>query len=87
MPEDPLDLIRKIEHDLFDLAARVNLDNAGVHNDIKNLYSEVGRLKDSVAKTITEERFKPVERIVLGGAAMILVAVFTAIIAIVIRSS
>jgi hypothetical protein len=87
LPEDALELIRKIERDLLDLAARVNLEDERIHYDIKNLHDEVGRLKESVGGMITEDRFKPVEKIVLGGAALVLISVFTAILAIVIRSS
>jgi len=42
---------------------------------------EIGQLRELIAKCVTSERFRPVELIALGLAALVLVPVVTAVVA------
>jgi hypothetical protein len=93
-------IVHELEIGLINLRSHVDLQNQKVQADINTLVTALDELKEkqrvlsedfrgkseeNVATFVTNERYKPVEKIVLGGAGLVLVAVLTAIVALVLR--
>jgi hypothetical protein len=93
-------IVRELEIGLLNLRSHVDLQNQKVQADINSLVSALDELKqkqqalsvevkdqaeENSQVFVSNERYKPVEKIVLGGAGLVLVAVLTAIVALVLR--
>lgn len=100
MAEDVGQIIHNLELGLVNLRSHVDLENAKIRGDIITMTNAVNELKSSQAglsaalkdqadedkgNYVTNERYKTVERIVLGGAGFVLIAVLTAIVALVVK--
>jgi len=80
------EVVRDLERRVGELSAHVDLSNEKVRSDIRAISSDVERLKEASPTFVTHDRYRPVERLVLGGAGLILIAVVTALVSIVVRS-
>lgn len=87
MAESRDDVIRDLEDKLRDLSSRLDLSDERIRSDIREIRADVERLKTTEPNLVTIDRFRPVERLVLGGAGLLLIAVVTALASIVIRGS
>jgi len=61
--------------------------NQQIHvSDFEAVHVELNALKEASEKHITMDRYRPVERLVFGAVALILIGVVTSLIALVVRS-
>lgn len=100
MPGDLETIVHELEIGLLSLRSHVDLENSRIQHDISTMGTALEALKkkqeeltvaqkeqdeDFTDRFVSNERYKPVERLVLGGAGLILIAVVTAIVALVVR--
>lgn len=93
-------IVHELEIGLINLRSHVDLQNQKVQADINTLVTALNELKEkqqalsdgikdqneeNVQVFVSNERYKPVEKIVLGGAGLVLIAVLTAVVALVLR--
>ncbi len=77
--------IARIEASIAALKAETTLADTQIRSDIDAIEKDVVLLKEADKQFVSIERFKPVEKLVLGFAGLVLVAVVMAIVALVIR--
>lgn len=73
--------IDRIDRKLADLENA----HAEVRSDVRSIREDVARLKDAEVDYITRIEFAPVRQITFGAVAVVLLAVMTALVALVIR--
>jgi D-ribose pyranose/furanose isomerase RbsD len=93
-------IVRELEIGLINLRSHVDLQNQKVQADINTMVAALDELKqrqkalseefkdqteENAQVFVSNERYKPVEKIVLGGAGLVLIAVLTAVVALVLR--
>jgi transcriptional regulator of heat shock response len=93
-------IVHELEIGLINLRSHVDLQNQKVQADINTLVGALDELKEkqrvlseefreksdeNIQVFVSNERYKPVEKIVLGGAGLVLIAVLTAVVALVLR--
>jgi hypothetical protein len=77
--------IARIEASIAALRAETTLADTKIRSDVDSIAKDVELLKAADGKFVTQERFQPVEKLVLGFAGLVLVAVVMAVIALVVR--
>jgi transcriptional regulator of heat shock response len=93
-------IVHELEIGLINLRSHVDLQNQKVQADINTLVTALNELKEkqqalsdgvkdqneeNIQVFVSNERYRPVEKIVLGGAGLVLIAVLTAVVALVLR--
>lgn len=79
-------LIRVVERDLDRLESKVE-NHIEIHvSDIEHLRQEIKVLAEARSGLVTIERYRPVERVVFGFIALVLIAVVTSLVALVVRA-
>lgn len=93
-------IVHELEIGLLNLRSHVDLENQKIQSDIVAMGTALEELKDkqkelaeslktqaeeTTENFVSNERYKPVEKIVLGGAGLVLIAVLTAIVALVVK--
>lgn len=81
----PSSLIGAIEVELARLQSRVHEHELLTEQDFEHLKEDVEDLRKVSMTHVTIERYRPVERLVFGAVALVLVAVVTALVALVIQ--
>lgn len=80
------DPLRDLERRLDRLEAKVDLADQGIRSDIVAMRGDLQLLKEQHSGFVPLIRYMPVERIVFGLVALVLIAVTTAIVSLVVRS-
>lgn len=75
----------RIDATIAQLRAETRLADVQIQADLDAVEKDVELLKAADGKFVTNERFQPVEKLVLGFAGLVLVAVIMAVVALVIR--
>jgi hypothetical protein len=82
---DSTDPLRDLERRIDRLAARIDLSDAQIRADLAAIRADIARLHVDADDHITRAEFSPVRQLTFGAAALILVAVLTALVAQVVR--
>jgi len=81
-----MDPVRDLERRIDRLESKVNLADQGIRADIAAIRADIERIKEAHEGFVPLIRYMPVERVVFGLVALVLIAVTTAIVSLVVRT-
>jgi hypothetical protein len=81
-----MDPVRDLERRIDRLESKVDLADQGIRADLEAIRADIERIKDAHEGFVPLIRYMPVERVVFGLVALVLIAVTTAIVSLVVRT-